>query len=721
MARNIKKREGSGPEHQLESASRWPDGDPWEVRIGGHSDCHCDSAGESERPTVNPSRERARAKDDCCSQLIEALRCIPGVDERCLRLSKPKIPSKVKLANLCGALPFKEAIGPIMMLLLRRYRSGVEALSAFEKSQYQFLSGLKSNRPAKYDMLLRALDEYDAIPLSLKECIFENRFDDWPDDRPVDVGFVAKHIVQEFLAFGQHTRDGTFDPPTPGLSRPWEQTFDAPVSEPGKRIKKTAPWPWICAISPVGARLDEAADWYRNESIRTPGDQPEGWVKYKNHEYSFECDPPSGPVAANATLQGNCRRQKPIGGSFGGVCEGGIDYLVQDPTSPQQACLRIPKVNPGAEVGLKGFNFTSTNCTVWLTRSDGGPPPFNRPIELPITSLIGDKKSPSSLANCGVEDLVYFRIPKEIKHPITSPNYVPLPPGLYTIQLQFPGLVQLSPLGTPKIEPMLSNLVLIDLQPDPELKYTVRADEAFCLEETGGIGSDEAYFVALRAEVEIPKFITPTEESLDVAFQLQFSDPFTVFDKDDVDSGEVITFPGVNLYDGKPADKVIAIGILGLEIDDRSAANEKVKDFFEAFELYWKNLFVDAGASVSGGMLGTGLGVSTLTNISWMVWAGGGGLAALLVGGIFYSFWAPADTLAFDLILLDSGLLYERTTRDPSPPEYGYQILDVSVRIQPLNKREAGDGTSTLYPEYHNYFSVEEGSRYRLRISTRRS
>ena len=107
--------------------------DPWPIE--GYPDPPQDHE-PTPPPPPSPSRPRPPLStpkgDDCCRQIMEVLRCIPGIDEECLRLHKPKTPPKVTIANLCGALPMKDRLGPIMLLVIRRFRDGVSPGNALE-------------------------------------------------------------------------------------------------------------------------------------------------------------------------------------------------------------------------------------------------------------------------------------------------------------------------------------------------------------------------------------------------------------------------------------------------------------------------------------------------------------------------------------------------------------------------------------------------------------
>src|SRR5580704_1937469 len=80
--------------------------DPWPIEGQPDPRTDCDCPPPQATPGTGPSRPRppegGPKGDDCCRQILAALRCIPGIDETCLHLRKPKTPPKVKIANLCG-------------------------------------------------------------------------------------------------------------------------------------------------------------------------------------------------------------------------------------------------------------------------------------------------------------------------------------------------------------------------------------------------------------------------------------------------------------------------------------------------------------------------------------------------------------------------------------------------------------------------------------------
>jgi hypothetical protein len=189
--------------------------DPWELEglpTKAPGGCECtQSPAPSQTPRPTPTEARPKG-DDCCKQIIEILRCLPGIDEKCLHIRKPKTPPKVKMANLHGVLPIKERIVPTLNLVLRRLRKGVPAGNVFEQKLQTFLTALPTKQRAALDA---ALDGYDALPAANREGVFETRFDNWSDGDALDPDFIARNVVGEFIALGRYNRFGPEPPPFP--------------------------------------------------------------------------------------------------------------------------------------------------------------------------------------------------------------------------------------------------------------------------------------------------------------------------------------------------------------------------------------------------------------------------------------------------------------------------------------------------------------------------
>ncbi|HKY44884.1 MAG TPA: hypothetical protein VJM50_17460 [Pyrinomonadaceae bacterium] len=717
MKPNTKRTAGTDSSHDEERSERVLNQDqdphhepepenPWPIEDYPQPPAHCECPPSPSTPSTPCDSPIVKPKgDDCCRQLIEILRGIPGIDERAFKFRKPKTDTKIKLANLCCALPVKERLGPILLLILRRYRDGVTPGNSFESK----MQGVLGQLSAKHRKALeRALDAYDRTPAGARDCAFETRFDDWPNDKPLDPGFIARNVVGEMLAIGRMVRFGPHPQPIPsiGSARPWEQSFEL-AGEPGKYAKLTGPWPWICAIGPAANKAtDLVSDWYRNESACTPGNIPRGTLKYSSHEFAWECTTTPNPQGGQGVIE--CKHQPPIGpsGGFGfGECPGGWDYRVFQTSVVKDVCLEIPDVDPGTEVGLRGLNFFSPNAKVKVRKLDH--PPFPDIPLIPLSDWKPDTTTPPGTATCEVRDFAFFNMPDHIKDPVNPLNDLPIPPGRYAVKLVVPNDVNFAVTGggAPPKE-FLSNEVLFDLQPPPKQRYQILTDEARCYEETDGPGSDEPWFRAMSAVAELPKSATK------IAFPLL--NRVEIMTTDDVDTGEWISFPGATLFSDVLGKRVFAAGVIGLEVDSESAARAEIDDFWDAYGEYLSNFFVQLGASTDAGMLGAALKAAiTAGSMSVWVWVTGGILIAIFAAGFLYAAWAPADQIAIDSLTFTSRQLAELTDTNPAHIRGAdrLEVRELRMNSESLGKKNDNDFQAT-YSERRHYRSTVEESHY---------
>ena len=569
--------------------------------------------------------------------------------------ASPRRRPKSRSPTYAESLPIKERIVPILLLVLRRLRDGVSPGNAFEQNLQKFLTALPPKQRAALDA---ALNGYDALPAARRECVFETRFDDWPDEKPLDTDFIARNVAAEFIALGRYTRfgEGAAPFPPPSGPRAWEQTFPLP-GEPGKFGKIKAPWPWICAISPTGHKAIDETGWFRNESSCDPGNVPRGTINYRAHEFAWSCAPssPGAPL--------HCTHVEPSatggGGGFGGfgTCSGGEDYRAFEKTIGRPACLTVPEVDPGMEIGLRGLNFLSRNATVHIRKVDN--PPFRSIPPQPLTDWQPDTTTPPGVITCEVEDFVYFNMPAEVKDGL---NKVPLPPGRYAIQLVVKNDAGYTiAVGEPPPAEFASNEILVNLQPSPDQRFQILIDEAGCDEETDGIGSDEPWFRAIIGSLELPK--------ADTDIQFPVLDRVNIMTAEDVDSGESISFAPASLFNDKLGRKVIAISVLGLEVDSEKAAREQIDEYFDAFKDYFNEALVQIGLTTSlggGGLTAVVLAVAKVGSVSLALWVGGAIAAAIVAGAFLYAAWAPADPLALDNMTYTARELFDMTDANPA-------------------------------------------------------
>jgi hypothetical protein len=680
-------------QHEEDSGCR-----PWSLDLFPTDDpCGC-----HERPgPQSPSRQRpprARPKnDDCCEQILALL----GQPERSRRRPrKPKQPVKTKTYNLCADGIGKTAVVPVLMLFLRRFKDGVAPVNAYEKRIQDYLNGVSA---AAMDALSAGLAAYEAVPTPLKECIFETRFDGCDSPDVLDPSFIGRVILQEAAERGVQTLyDLPAGPRVPGQVRPYERTFPKPPDATSPPPPLVGPWPWICAVSPG----EDNNRWYRNRDVTVPGNLPLSAFTFEDrYEFGHQCTPVPDPNDPKKfTL--NCDFEKPPPAAPGALaapfCHGNERYNYQRAGQPT-ICFALPKATPGQSVALRGLNFFAKTCRVRLFRLGGGFPDqfFDvQPIGDPDTPLTRDGKV---VATCEVRDIIAFDIPTKITQGV---NEVPVPPGVYAVEVIVPNVVGYAP--TPGVAPaeFVSNTVWLDMQPSPDIGYRLWTNEAFCIEETDGLGSDEPWFQAFAA-----KFVAGATTTQNVFAQ----STQTIMRTDDVDSGEWITYSAPDLFNGKlRPGEVCAISVLGLEVDSESAAEKQIRDFGAAYADYWNSFWTATAVGTDIGLVYFLIKQGVSTTVSLIV--GIALLAAVALIGVLHAIWAPADPIAFDIIVLDAvGMYWKTDLAAPIPPPSTRSFGDLSLAVQARPKDpKPGGGMSATYSEDHYYRSEDEDSRYRL-------
>lgn len=653
------------------------------------------------KPPPDPCQRPPRAKDkekDCCKQILEILQQMRG--GRDIRVKKPKQSVKVKTANMCCKLPVKDAIVPLLLLFLRRFLNHMPPANDFENGIQKFLADLPA---AQFDALKLALDAYDKLPPSVRECAFETRFDECRDDSLLDPTFIFKVWLDEAIHIGRAT---VFDTETGALGigqpRPWERTFTKPTNG-GGTYTVTAPWPWICQVNP-GA---DNRNWFKNTEVTRPGNLPLNIFRFENFEFSKECTQlpdPSDP----SKFKFDCHNKRPgstpaPGTGFASNCENHVRYDFPDPSGT--VCLAVPTTFPGQGIALRGLNFLSPNCKARLRLVGGGFPDL-----LLDCGVMGDTKTPlmrdgKVVATCEVRDILTFTIPETIKIGV---NDVPVPPGRYVLEVIVPNDTNYAPTpGSPPPD-FTSNDVWIDIEPSPNQSFRVFTDEAFCIEETDGLGSDEPWFQAYRVQ------FLPSEAGTGTVAMLQ-QEQITIMRTDDVDSGEWITFSAPDLFHDKLGiGGVVALAVYGLEVDSDAAADQQIKDFGDAYGLYWKQFFTQFAATSDVGLVTSliKLGVTVGTSLA----VGAAVLAGIAVIGLFYAAWAPADPIGYDVMIFDDLTLFNLTDpTKPLPAAFSKSFDELSLDVNPINpKKVQPGGTQAIYSEDHIYRSSDEDSTYRL-------
>jgi hypothetical protein len=358
----------------------------------------------------------------------------------------------------------------------------------------------------------------------------------------------------------------------------------------------------------------------------------------------------------------------------------------------QTQCLAVVQLHPATEVGLRGFNFTSTNMTVKLSKVDG----TFKDIVRPVTDFQGDTTSAPDIASCSVRDHAYFLLPGTVPDGL---NDIPVPPGRYSLTLTVPNDSNFAPDTGPAPAEFTSNAILVDILPRTDLHYSIQTNFAFCVSETSPswAGSDEPWFRAMALAAGIPEAQSDFSQS--------WGNPVDIMDTDDVDSGEFISIPAATLFDGVVDQKILAIGMIGLEVDSDDAAKEDMHNFFDCYVLYMKQFLVFTASSVDGGFLGTELSAFIKTgSTSLLLYVTGGVMAAILGAGVLFALWAPADLLAYDFLVNTSLSLFALTDGDKGnvPPNDSYEIDSVKVSTQTIAK-DLVDQFSSKYTEQRTY------------------
>jgi hypothetical protein len=433
---------------------------------------------------------------------------------------------------------------------------------------------------------------------------------------------------------------------------------------------------------------------------------PRGTTNYFPHEFAWACTPTPDPKGGPALI--DCKHQEPVGpsGGFGfAECPGGLDYRVFDKSVGKDVCLEIPDVDPGTEVGLRGLNFFSPNAKVSVRKIDQ--PPFPAIPLIPLSDWKPDTTTPPGAATCAVRDHAFFIMPDHIQDPVNPLNDFPIPPGRYAVQLVVPNDINFAVTGgAPPPAEFRSNEILFDLQPNPNQRYQILTDEAYCYEETDGLGSDEPWFRALTAVAYLPKSETK------IPFPLL--NRVEIMTTDDVDSGEWISFPGATLFNDVLGKRVFTAGVIGLEVDSESAARAQIDGFWDAYGEYLSNFFVQLGSSTDAGILGAAIKDALKAGaMSGWVWVTGAILIAIFAAGFLYALWAPADAIAIDSFTFTARQLAYLTDTNPAhiQGEDFLRIRELRMNNEPLPKKNDNAFQAT-YSERRHYRSTVEDSHY---------
>lgn len=669
------------------------------------SDCDCHKGNGAPPSSNKPKKPRPPKREDtCCQQLIDLMSRMPGIEVP--KPHKPKQKPARKVGDMCRAFGVSDALIPLIIALWRRHESGEKPRNEFEKKVEDALSAIGAADAKAFN---KGLKEYEKLRRTGKaECLFDDCLADAASKGPIEAEWVSEIIIREGLKLGgQILFDHSEGDLGPGQVRLWDNTVSRGPNGSGATIYQ-GPWPWLTSISP---RHDRDEEFGNMTSFRAVSGGAHVWL---NYQYATECafkPDPTGKLIAE------CARQHPpppAPGTFGNECEGRMDY------THGNDCIRIPSVQPGTSIMLRGFNFITPTVKVHCAKV--GDPGVKWSTDCPIW---GDKKTPLKddtdhfIVDERVCDSLSF--PVETKHP-TLPG-APLPAGLYELWIEVENSTNVVyDSQVPTV--LLTNKLLLRIEADPNLKYNFFSNSGRCNRETPGWGDDEIWWdafvghivpsdVAISANERTPVDIRPLEQR-----------SFPRGPWEDMDDGESAGAYSIDIWGPKPFEVggVAAIGLVGFEVDSEDAAREQLQGFGNAWGYALKSVM-----SIALGASGTAGSIAELAVKAGLIAAKAALTAVLLavaviavvtiIGTALWAAWAPADLIALDILLLESTRAWDRT--DPKstlPPPNGRSfgdpndddnIITVTERALPKDFKE-GD-FSAGWGQENQYDTPEDG------------
>jgi hypothetical protein len=635
---------------------------------------------------------------------IGVLRHAPALPARPV---KPKKSAARRVFDLCRSIGVEEAILPAMAAVWDRRASGQPSRNEFESTIYAAFDSLSQEQQ---DALGRAFAGYRVFRANGTDtCLFVDRLAAVVPNRPLEPAeFLAEFIGEGAAVAAQQFFKNSGGVLGPGLVRPWRQAIDPGPDPTGPALGPLGPWPWITAVRPD---MSSIAEYGNTESFRPRGEtyvpqehqfdkvcalrpEPDGTVNYR-------CDRvhPPGPPAG------------PTGGFTGtGTCTGGPLYTFGND------CLIFPARSAGASVALRGFNFFTPSVKVHLQSRDD--PQFPPVVQECV--VYGDRVTPlrddhgDVIANQSVKDFVDVPIPAERPdQPGTS-----FPPGLYDIWVS---VVDTSdPAGAVERE---SNRLILRIEPNPNIKFTLASPGGRCVTTTSGPGNDEIWwdaFVGHFVPANMP--ITPErkELKLEALDRKSFSRPAWdgMEDGKEVSTGPTIWGPDVFKLHG-----VVCVCVVGFEVDSEEAAREQLQGFWDAFG---KALLAVVGTAIgltgaSSSFIDRALkaGVSIKVSIAAMAIGAAVIAAVILISCAFWAAWAPADLIALDIFTLDALTAADHTNPKKPLPADSVRSFGESLITHEFPKDKAGSsGASTCtWKQQNEYTSSDEESHYVLNFT----
>jgi len=680
------------------------------------NDCHCHDKTGSPVRKPKPPHKKVRP-DSCCDQFIELLRSVK--DLNLPEPHKPKQRPARKIRTLCNALGVSDAVLPALAFLWHRYQDGSPGRNQFEQKVEQVFATIL---PKDRDALDDAMKAYRKLRKSGKaECLFNDCLVKAGEDSPIERDWFAGALLGEGLKIaGQIVFSGSEGIMGPGATRLWDNAVARGPNGSGATIYQ-GPWPWITSIGPDISSYEE----YGNlESFRPV---PGGAHVWQNYQYSQTCTYTPDP---SGSINANCEREHPVPpppGTLFNFCEGGQNY------TKGNDCLRIPAQRPGGSIKLKGFNFITPTVKVLLRHTT------DASVSVEQECIVwGDQKTPVKDATDHyiVDERVsdWLDVPLPSSHP-TIPG-APLPPGLYEVSVSVENVTKaIYDSAQPPV--LVSNKLLLRMEADPNIRYLLWSQGGHCFRETPGLGSDEIWWDAFTGHI-VPNAVPvpPTGAapmSLDVQRRTFPRDPW-----DDMDDGEGPGPYNISIF-GPEAFQlygVVAIAMVGFEVDSEDAAREQLQGFWNA----WGKALTDVlNVAVTGGGIASSAAdlavkagvIAAKTALTVALIALAVVAAITLIGTALWAAWAPADLIALDIFHLDALNAWDMTDpKKPLPPDTHREFGDpndsdnmVSVHEVPKPKLFAPGDAAATWIEETTYDTPEDGedSSYLLEFRMARS
>jgi hypothetical protein len=624
--------------------------------------------------------------------------------------------------DLCHGTNVEQAVLPALVALWDRHSSGSRARNPFEQQLFDVYSGLADEERTSIDTAFAQFKTFRS--LGIDGCVFTDRLAKQLESAPPAPEDFAAEAVREGLTFtAENFLPGSNGQIGGGKARPVAGQVTANGEHP-----PPGPYPWITSIIPQAHRPDIAFGSTASHLVTStnppwhPG--PEAFLQDCHLQPST-----GGPVNQF------CERVAATGSSSGLpvlTCPGGSDYVYET------SCLRFPIIAAGSSVTLRGFNFITPSAKVTLTLRDTA---TDAPFQVALDGIVfGDQITPLTgpdgkvIADWTVNDYIMLQVPSA--HPVLPETA--FPPGLYDVQVA----VTDTSSGSPVVRH--SNALILQIDPPDDVKFALTSESGRCAEATSGPGDDEIWWTAFRATIDVQAAAAAPGQSVPpIATDLTHID-FPRGPWSDMSAGKEVVYagglPAPTLWDGSFSldppgrdgtldlhrDGVIAVTMLGFEVDSEAAANEDIVSWWGAFAKAMTTIgeVVLGGGAAAGGLASlaekAGVSVSVSADaIPYVLGAAAYAGAITVVCAGLWAAWAPADLVGVDVFFLDVLTAVHEVSPDlpvPSPTERSWRVdgdwMVVRDRPQP-KKGDPGESRMT-WVNSTEYLSPKTDSRYVL-------